>query len=112
MAGTVKWFNDAKGFGLLLPMMAAKICSHTFSAINMSGFKSLKEGQRSPLIDTRPKGKQASISGSLIGSCVGKKARHENAGFFVGIWPAAPGCATNAGSGFTRRFFYWHNQSH
>ena len=44
--GTVKRFNDAKGFGFIIRMMAAKICSLTSPQINMAGFKSLKEGEK------------------------------------------------------------------
>ena len=59
--GTVKWFNDAKGFGFVTPDDGSDYLFAHFSAINMSGFKSLKEGQKVTFEVTQgPKGKQAS----------------------------------------------------
>ena len=59
--GTVKWFNDAKGFGFVTPDDGSADLFAHFSAINMSGFKSLKEGQRVTYEVTQgPKGKRAS----------------------------------------------------
>lgn len=43
--GTVKWFNSAKGYGFLERDSGGDIFVH-YSAINMNGFRTLKEGQR------------------------------------------------------------------
>ena len=46
MEGTVKWFNDAKGFGFLTPDDGEKDLFVHMSEIQMDGFKTLKEGQK------------------------------------------------------------------
>ena len=59
--GTVKWFNDSKGFGFVTPEGGDKDVFAHFSAIQGNGFKTLKEGQRVSFdITTGPKGDQAS----------------------------------------------------
>ena len=59
--GTVKWFNDAKGFGFITPDEGGDDLFAHFSAIVAGGYKSLKENDRVnfDVIDG-PKGKQAS----------------------------------------------------
>ena len=57
--GTVKWFNDAKGYGFISQEGGEDVFVH-FSAIQAQGFKSLAEGDRVEFEVTRgPKGLQA-----------------------------------------------------
>ena len=57
--GTVKWFNDAKGYGFISRENGGDVFVH-FSAIQSSGFRSLQEGQRVQFTVTQgPKGLQA-----------------------------------------------------
>ena len=59
--GTVKWFNDSKGFGFITPDEGGEDLFAHFSEIAMNGFKSLREAQRVSFeVKTGPKGKQAS----------------------------------------------------
>jgi len=58
--GTVKWFNDAKGFGFITRDANQEDIFCHFSAINANGFRSLQEGQRVQFNVVRgPKGFQA-----------------------------------------------------
>ena len=59
--GTVKWFNDAKGFGFITPDEGGEDLFAHFSSIQANGFKSLKEGQKVSFEITQgSKGPQAS----------------------------------------------------
>ena len=59
--GTVKWFNDAKGYGFITPDGGGDDLFAHFSAIQGNGFKSLAENQKVTFdITEGPKGKQAS----------------------------------------------------
>jgi CspA family cold shock protein len=58
--GTVKWFNDAKGFGFITPANGGEDLFAHFKEVQGSGFKSLREGQQVEFIAARgPKGMQA-----------------------------------------------------
>jgi CspA family cold shock protein len=57
--GTVKWFNDAKGYGFISRQTGEDVFVH-FSAIQASGFRSLQEGQQVQFdLAKGPKGFQA-----------------------------------------------------
>jgi cold shock protein len=59
--GIVKWFNDSKGFGFITPEGGGEDIFARYSAIQMGGFKTLKEGQKVTFdVNQGPKGKQAS----------------------------------------------------
>jgi len=57
--GTVKWFNDAKGFGFITPDGGGEDLFAHFSEVQGNGFKSLQENQRVSFeVKQGPKGKQ------------------------------------------------------
>lgn len=63
--GTVKWFNDAKGYGFISRDVGEDVFVH-FSAIEGGGFRSLREGQRVEFaVEQTPKGLQATHVRSL-----------------------------------------------
>ncbi len=58
--GTVKWFNESKGFGFIAPQDGSKDVFVHFSAIASSGFRTLTEGQTVTYeVQNGPKGPQA-----------------------------------------------------
>jgi CspA family cold shock protein len=70
--GTVKWFNEARGFGFISPTDGTRDVFVHFSTIQQEGFKTLAEGQRVEYESTSgPKGPQATI-------CVPNKDQHQH----------------------------------
>ena len=60
ITGTVKWFNEGKGFGFITPKDGSKDVFVHYSAIQGGGFKSLAEGQQVSFeIQQTPKGPAA-----------------------------------------------------
>lgn len=60
MTGTVKWFNESKGFGFITPQDGSKDVFVHFSAIAKQGFRTLAEGQQVSFdVENGAKGPQA-----------------------------------------------------
>lgn len=58
--GTVKWFNNAKGYGFVTPDLGDQDIFIHFSSISMDGYKTLKEGQKVQFeLEDGPKGLHA-----------------------------------------------------
>ena len=70
--GTVKWFNDEKGFGFITPESGPDLFVH-FRAIQSDGFKSLKEGQRVSFIAVQ--GTSPALSGTPKNPPAGRRGR-------------------------------------
>ena len=90
-AGTVKWFNDAKGFGFIEPEGGgADVFAH-FSAIQMDGFRTLKQGGRVEYeLVQGPKGSLAQTIRPLDAGPAARKAAAES--------PIAQGLASRIGT--------------
>lgn len=60
ISGVVKWFNNAKGYGFITPDSGEQDVFVHFSAIEMEGYRTLKEGQRVEFeVEQGPKGLHA-----------------------------------------------------
>ena len=60
VTGTVKWFNESKGFGFIAPADGSADVFVHFSAISGTGFKTMQEGQSVSFeVEQGPKGPQA-----------------------------------------------------
>src|SRR5688500_8752882 len=74
--GTVKWFNDAKGFGFITPDDGRKDLFVHFPAIQASGFKTLTEQDKVQYeVEQSPKGPRATNIKQVCPACKLKKAR-------------------------------------
>jgi CspA family cold shock protein len=78
--GTVKWFNDAKGFGFIEPEGGgADVFAH-FSAVQMDGFRTLKQGSRVSFdLVQGPKGDLAQNIQPIVSASAGAKTSPETA---------------------------------
>jgi cold shock protein len=80
LQGTVKWFNDAKGFGFIEPEGGGDDVFAHFSAVQMDGFKTLKQGSRvSYDVVQGPKGNLAQNIVPLVGTDVDLEAHSAQA---------------------------------
>ena len=72
ITGTVKWFNDQKGFGFITPENGQKDCFVHFSAIQANGFRSLAEGERVEFEVVQGQKGPAAENVVKLGSCTGR----------------------------------------
>ena len=71
--GTVKWFNDAKGFGFIAPDDGGADLFAHFQDIQSTGFKSLQENQRVSFErGSSPKGEQGDQDSGCLNGCIDK----------------------------------------
>ncbi len=84
VTGTVKWFNETKGFGFIQQENGPDVFAH-FSAITGDGFRTLVEGQKVEFVVSQgQKGPQAeSIKSTVISDFFVKNSQHY-AGYFFG----------------------------
>jgi CspA family cold shock protein len=88
--GQVKWFNNAKGFGFILPDEGGGDLFAHYSAITMEGYKTLKAGQTVSFdIIEGPKGLHAA---NIVPVSDGQEDRHEGAAALT-LVPRAAGAA-------------------
>src|SRR5678816_683003 len=81
--GTVKWFNDSKGYGFITPTEGGEDLFAHHTAIQMAGFKTLKEGQKVEFeVKRSPLGPRTSSRSDRL-RAVKHKARRDPAGFSV-----------------------------
>lgn len=79
LLGTVKWFNDAKGFGFIEPQGGGDDVFAHFSAIQMEGFRTLKQGSQVMFeLVQGPKGHLAQNIRALAGASVAPADRPGN----------------------------------
>jgi len=79
--GTVKWFNDAKGFGFIQPEAGGEDVFAHFSAIQMDGFRTLKQGGRVRFeVVQGPKGRLAQNIAAIDGPDTPANSAGQSAG--------------------------------
>lgn len=66
MNGSVKWFNDTKGYGFITPEDGGKDVFVHISSVEKSGLISLKEGQRVSFETAQNKGKTSAVNIKLV----------------------------------------------